>query len=532
MEPLHEAAASDFVSQWGLRFDPFAPDAEIPFFAGEGFTATLDQLEHHSRYGNLLLVVTGPSGVGKTVLRKELVRRMGEEAEICALLAHPLHTTAQVLHQVAQAFGLGDDLLGGQEDELEAFCQRLAGAARGATRLLIIDDADTLDAGVVGALVNLAHRLREDAEPALKIVLFGEPHLSAMLAQSGISAGRGEDVHIIPLPPLAPEETGDYLQHRLAQAGFDKELPLSTSQLEALHKAGHGLPAQINRQAGHFLSELLDIASAIEEEPVTLTPALKRSLMVAGGIVVAGFLLLQLPKLFRADEAPRPAGMPVVVEATPASTSAAAEPTPLGTTPALDAAESEPVITTAEPAPDTVAGPLSATQDETVTPLPESGPEVALPAPTDTPPSAVPPSEALASTPVETAPAVEPEPAPVAVQPEPQPAREPVRHETASAVSLPRSEEGLKQANPKHYTVQLLGVSEEAKLAAFIRQHRLSGDLRTYRTQRAGQPFYILVQGVYPSRSAAQSAAGRLTGLPDKPWVKSIAAVHKDLGTR
>lgn len=550
MDATHETPAPDFVSHWGLRFDPFAPDAEVPFFPSEGFTAALEQLEHYCRFGNLLLVVTGQSGAGKTLLRKEFNRSLTDTgAEVCALLAHPLHTTGQVLHQVAQAFGLGDALIAQPTDELEAFCQHLAAAPTGSLRVLIIDDADTLDASVVSALVELNHRLCELPESPLKIVLFGEPHLSAMLAQSGVSSGRGEDVHIISLGGLQEHETAAYLQHRLAAAGFDRDVPLSAGQLESLHRTGHGLPAQINRHAGNFLTELLDIATAIEEEPVTMTPALRRSLMVAAGIVVVGFALLQLPKLFQSDEPPHAVGQIATV-------TAPATPTPEPVTPE--------VVT--HPMPDTLSEPgeqgavdaqppvpagstLPVTTPSEAAPessMPVSEPSVPTPEPalTETPPPAAPatvsePEPRITETPVVTSkPVVESKPVRnhSKASDKPKLASKPTSSAKASvpalSQSLPRNEEALKKANPKHYTVQLVGLSEQSRINAFIREHKLSGDLHVYRALRDGKTLYVLVQGVYPSRAAAVAAIARLPALPDKPWAKSLAAVQKDMASR
>ncbi|MBI2382378.1 MAG: AAA family ATPase [Gammaproteobacteria bacterium] len=525
------SADSGFVAEWGLRFDPFAPDADLPFFAGTGFAAALEQLEHYCRYGNMLLVVTGPSGSGKTMLRKEFVRRYAEEAEVCALLAHPLHTTTQILHQVAEALGLGDDLSQGREVEVEGFLRRLA-TGGDTPRVLVVDDADTLDHSVVEALVLLAHRLREQTEPPLKLVLFGEPHLSAMLAQTGVSGSR-EDVYFLSLPPLAVAETGDYLQHRLAAAGFSQNLPLTPQQLEALHKAGQGLPAAINRQAGHFLSELLTIASALEVESVSLSPAMKRSLLGLGAVLLLGVLVLQLPKLFEAEpQAGRPAGTlpgmsvapaPAVKPEVPAPQPEAAAPL-LGT----DAPASGNAATAAP-----VAGATSETPAQAMPPA-ESLP-VTPPAEPVAQPEAAP--TVVAAQPETPAPAAKAEPATAATKPaaEPRKASKPKAKAVAAeaapalAMSLPRNEEGLKAASPRHYTLQLVGLSDKAKVDAYIRRHGLSGELRVYRTERAGKPMYVLTYGLYPSRNAALAAAAGLPSLPEKPWAKSLAAVHKDM---
>lgn len=532
MESVH-ASGADFVSQWQLRFDPFSDDADIPFYAGREIAAALEQIEHHARYGNLMLVVTGPHGAGKTMLRREFVRRSADSAQICALLAHPLHTTAQVLHQVAQAFSLGDDLIGAPGDETQALAERLA-HAEPAERLLVIDDADTLDADVVAALVSLVHRLKELPEPPLKLVLFGEPHLAAMLTQSSLLAGNRDDVHLISLNPLRPEETCDYLQHRLAAAGFGQALPLSASQIDELHRSGLGLPGGINREASALLNEVLGEVQAQEEAPETFSPGLRRSLMMFGAVLLAGLLLLQLPKMWGGDAPPAPATARLPVEAritspvpeiqVPVMSAPADKPVvgePVTAAPPVRPAGSspEPALSQREPSQATVAEPVeNPVAVENPVPAEKTVP-VQQAAPVDKPVSAPKPQ------PLASKPKFEPRPKPFVPEPKPfVPERQ-----TAGPVRIGEDEAALLQANPAHFMLQLVGVSDGSKLAAYAARSGVREPLHRYQTERGGKPLYILVAGPYASRAAAQAAQARMPGLPERPWLKTVAAVQHDL---
>ncbi len=71
MTSLHADEA--FLGHYQLSHDPFAPRVPgFKFFPAQR-KPVLGQLHHLARYSQLLLVVTGPQGSGKTLLR-----RMGE----------------------------------------------------------------------------------------------------------------------------------------------------------------------------------------------------------------------------------------------------------------------------------------------------------------------------------------------------------------------------------------------------------------------------------------------------------------------
>ena len=70
MTSLHADEA--FLGHYQLSHDPFAPRVPgFKFFPAQR-KPVLGQLHHLARYSQLLLVVTGPQGSGKTLLRQAL----------------------------------------------------------------------------------------------------------------------------------------------------------------------------------------------------------------------------------------------------------------------------------------------------------------------------------------------------------------------------------------------------------------------------------------------------------------------------
>ncbi len=88
----------------------------------------------------------------------------------------------------------------------------------------------------------------------------------------------------------------------------------------------------------------------------------------------------------------------------------------------------------------------------------------------------------------------------------------------------------LKNLPSGNVTIQLSGASRYDSLATYAKQNELT-HYWIYETQRNGNPWYVLIMGNYPNSSSANKA---IADLPEKirnnkPWVKSIRQVHKEL---
>ena len=65
----HLYADDDYLDYYQFEHDPFSDHrASFKFFSAKR-QSVLVEMQHIARYSNLMLVVTGPQGSGKTVLR-------------------------------------------------------------------------------------------------------------------------------------------------------------------------------------------------------------------------------------------------------------------------------------------------------------------------------------------------------------------------------------------------------------------------------------------------------------------------------
>ncbi len=117
-----------------------------------------------------------------------------------------------------------------------------------------------------------------------------------------------------------------------------------------------------------------------------------------------------------------------------------------------------------------------------------------------------------------------------AAVPEPEAPKVPeVRPASAAPGSLTASEQWLRAQPGGAWLLQLASVLDRDSLVK-LRQRKKLEDARIVRQQRSGRTFYVLVQGIYPDRESAQTAAAEIrqrTGI--NPWVRRVRALQKSL---
>lgn len=88
----------------------------------------------------------------------------------------------------------------------------------------------------------------------------------------------------------------------------------------------------------------------------------------------------------------------------------------------------------------------------------------------------------------------------------------------------------LKSAPSSHYTLQLSSSSNYNNLNAWAKKENLKNFV-VYQTSRNGQPWYVLVSGVYASKDDAKRAVSTLPAdvQAKNPWAKPLHQVQADL---
>ncbi|MGE7990379.1 AAA family ATPase [Pseudomonas sp. NPDC089554] len=533
MTSLHADEA--FLDHYQLSHDPFAPRVPgFKFFPAQR-KPVLGQLHHLARYSQLMLVVTGPVGSGKTLLRQALVASTNKQSvQSVVVSARGAADAASVLSQVAQALGVA-------QLEVQAILSQVVQLAlTGQEVYLLVDDAEQLEESALQALLELAGGVPEGRP---HVFLFGEPSLIAGLDELNVEEER---FHIVELAPYSEEETREYLEQRLEGAGRGIEV-FTREQIVEIHENSDGWPGNINQVARDTLIETMIASRTTAKRPsMGFKMPMKHVLALSAVVVVAVAAAVLMPK--KSDKAPTDAPaaqaqLPLGQGGQTGSGSPAIEfsgnsqPMPLPLVGQSQPVMREPLAQAAGmgdgeeggPADDTAlqpSAPSAAVPPTVTTTAPPQG-ATAGPAPTPAQPIATAPVAPTQNS-VATQPAKPVAPAPAKPAPTQVASAKPVEKAAAGGAGNSGWYAGQK---PGNYVVQILGTSSEASAQSFVKAQ--GGDYRYFKKTLQGKPLYVVTYGNFASRDAAAAAIKNLPAKVQagKPWPRTVASVQQELAT-
>jgi len=524
MTSLHADEA--FLGHYQLSHDPFAPRVPgFKFFPAQR-KPVLGQLHHLARYSQLLLVVTGPQGSGKTLLRQALVASTNKQSvQSVVVSARGAGDAAGVLRQIAQALNVAQAEIGA------ILAQVVQLALTGQEVYLLVDDAEQLDESALEALMALAAGAPEGRP---HVFLFGE---SSLIAQLEALALEEERFHVIELQPYTEEETREYLDQRLEGAGRGIEL-FTADQISEIHESSDGWPGNINQVARDAMIEaMIASRSAVKRPSMGFKMPKKHVLAISAVVVVAVAAAWLMPGRSKTPTTGAPANEQAQL---PLGT-----PKPnAGGAPAVEFAGNTqpmplPLVGQSQPV---MRGPLAEeaggiTEGDDGVPVEGSSatpPTVTTSAPPAGVPAGPAPTPVAKPTPAPTQVATaKPAPAPAA-KPVPAPAKPEVAAKPAEKpVTVAKAAGGTWYAGqaPGNYVVQILGTSSEATAQNFVKEQ--GGEYRYFKKVLNGKPLYVITYGNFANRDAAVTAIKALPAKVQagKPWPRTVASVQQELAT-
>jgi len=541
-----QSTPAGYLEMFSLRCEPFADRIDNRFFyAGTTLMQRLDLLTHLTQFGDSVIFVSGPPGSGKTTLLRRFIGQSNNQWRLC--LVDAADDFSQFPERLADALGSGST---SSEQELLSQWENRSDSAQ--LLVILIDNSEKLDEPALGRLCAL---LGDASAGRIRIMLFGIPEAQQRFKQTFEQKAPSCSTQRLEMPRLNEEETSSYLMYRLAVAGYSGESPFTTTEVRAMCKAADGRPAGLNQLANQALLERQARTESNRLRPVI---GKRKGNAVAWGLASLGVLsvavylgwqrfypppddahrprsqqrplkeqALALPEpnllptpaqRFRSVKEPaqdEPPAVETVVELAAIKASLESQQTPAAELPPPDSAEpSGPVIGKNEivaviPEPAETATVDNATQ-ETVAP-PES--------PVEQPPAVKPASlksvkAGKPATPVETA----VQTAAVA--------------QLQAKQTLPHREPWLLEQPETFFSLQLVGSRNEKSIADYIRRHKLDEHQAAYyRGHYQGAAWYVLMYGVYPTKTAALDGRNALPAKirKAKPWLRSLKSVHTSI---
>lgn len=496
--------------------DPFGSKDTSAYFASEEGNQQLALLEHLSRYSNLLSVVLGPKGSGKSRFLMEFARNQDDSTIISEVKATMLMTAGQLLQAIYGGFSkfMKEPPNEATFGPLLKFSHDLE--SRGQKALVLIDNAQELNTDAITMLLDMMSLATEN-QSVPHVALFTEQSLGRNL--DAYQRTRYEQLsHSLTMMPYSLEQTRAYLLHRVRAVGGNINLPFNDKQIKQIHHDSGGYPGPINEIAQAMMGNggkppkkgRFNIALGFPLVHMALLCVVMLGILVA--VLFNGSGADKNEDVFTTKESNViPLSPPKVASQQKTSTSATMAKIDemqrkIGegkiSLPPIPAEPKEDQVTSVQP---------SMTQSVPTAPIRNEAPQ-AKPAPTIAPSSETGDSTVASSTPV-----------PVAVS------KESVDVDK-SADPFNKTQWWLTQ-NPRDYTLQLLGTYSLSTVKDFIKDQGSISVFSYFKTKHKGRDWYVVVYGLYSNRSEAISASESLPKDLRKldPWSRSVRGIQQDI---
>jgi general secretion pathway protein A len=245
---------NSMLQHFGFKEDPFrvGPDARY-LFPSKTHLDALSALENGFYNNRGFIAMIAPPGMGKTTLlyrfledtketaRSTFIFDIDAECEPRDFVGYilrdfditPAHSSSEMHKQLSEALI--------KETEAGRKC------------VVVIDEAQNLSDAVLER-VRLLTNFETSQGKLLQIILSGQPQLTEKLAHASLVQLRQRVSTICRLELLTAQETKDYIDYRLGQAGYEGEPLFTDEALGLIAELSDGTPRTINNLCFNSLS--------------------------------------------------------------------------------------------------------------------------------------------------------------------------------------------------------------------------------------------------------------------------------------
>jgi MSHA biogenesis protein MshM len=266
------------------------PNAQA-FYRFKTQDTVIEQIQSALEYGEALVTVTGPDGVGKSQIARIIKRIFSDENFHIVSFNNEVTTEQQLYERISKVVGTV------KEDNFVSGLQKLLSSDSNNNKQLLIisDDTDRLAPGILNALRILSN-LQADTTRLIQLVLFGSCQLNQVLGQPDYFGFLQRVTHTFYLQPL----TEVHIQDSVATNAFNFSLePLAAKHLASITQ---GLPSiivlffnvlnQLNQKGTTYSKQDIKNIAATDEGIIAakkrLTSSFRKPIPIFTGALVLG----------------------------------------------------------------------------------------------------------------------------------------------------------------------------------------------------------------------------------------------------
>jgi type II secretory pathway predicted ATPase ExeA len=234
-----------YLQLFNLEEHPFrlSPDPNFLYLSAQHARA-LAYIESTIWFTDGFVVISGEIGCGKTTLIEKFLSELDEKVTV-ARIAQTQITPVQFLQGLLVQFGYRPFRMG-KAELLATINEHLAEEVdQGRKVVIVIDEAQNLDLSVLEE-VRLLSGVGGGREKVLSIILAGQPELNETLDAPELEQLAQRTRLRFHLKPLAEDEIGAYVRHRLRVAGVGNREIFDEDTFPLIYKYTGGVPRLMN----------------------------------------------------------------------------------------------------------------------------------------------------------------------------------------------------------------------------------------------------------------------------------------------
>ncbi len=233
-----------YLEHFELSQSPFPEEPDTSIFFNEGERDNiLDSVLSDLRSGKSLIKLTGSEGSGKTLMCRLVLERLPEVFEPI-FLDNPLGSFEDLLRVICLDLGMDPSPEASSKQIVEDLKAQLIFRKKSdVSVVIIIDEAEKLFLATLERLIRILCEAEET--DTLQILLVGRPRLDANLEQLTVYCSTVDINTGYFLEPLTLQETGNYLNFRLAMSGLNRQDHKEIFTTEAVEKIFEGADGNI-----------------------------------------------------------------------------------------------------------------------------------------------------------------------------------------------------------------------------------------------------------------------------------------------